>query len=140
MPRIRSTGCVIVVVLVVTTIIDPYGWYWMVSYDVGLVVWWKPAILGIDVLLLTLLGISIYMSRWRLAVRIGVLECGFAASAGLFIAHMDLIRNAIRSSWIPALPLLLGLYIATLVLRFALVYRLYRAVNRAADTPSLAAK
>lgn len=124
--------CALVAVLICTVLIDPYGWHWWESYDLSWWVWWKAMIAVLDLLLLALVGVSAATHRWRLAARLSAAECAFAIVAGLFIAHADLIRNAVLVEWLPALRVLLALYVATLVLRLVLARMLYRAANREA--------
>lgn len=138
MTSIRRAGLAVVFILLGATLADPYGWLWWVTYHTGLRAWWKVAISALDVLLLMLIGFNVDGGRWARALWLGKVELGFAVTAGLFIAHLDLIRNAIQIAWLPAPRVLLGLYVATLVLRLALVILLRRAVDRAAGGTALA--
>lgn len=134
MTSIRRASLAILFILLAATLVDPYGWAWYPVYDFGIHTWWKFAISGLDVLLLTLLAFYVSAGRWGRALWLSRAELGFAATAGLFIAHLDLIRNAMEIAWLPGLRVLLGLYVATLALRLALVLLLRRAVNRTGDT------
>jgi hypothetical protein len=125
----RTVACTLVIVLLCAALVDPYGWYWWGSYDVAWWVWWKLAIGALDILLLALVGHAAATRRWRRAARLSAAECAFAVAAGLFIAHADLIRNAVWIVWLPALRVLLAAYVATLVLRLVLARMLYRAAN-----------
>lgn len=131
-PRTRLIACALVAVLICTVLIDPYGWHWWASYDVGIQVWWKPAIGIVDILLLAFVGNAAATQRWRRAARLSAAECVFAIIAGLLIAHRDLIRNAAQIAWFPGLRVLLAMYVATLGLRVVLAWMLNRAANRAA--------
>jgi hypothetical protein len=127
---IRRASLILVFILLGATLVDPYGWMWWVTYHTGVQSGWKVAISALEVLLLVRLGFYVDAGRWGQALWLGKVELGFAATAGLFIAHLDLIRNAIEIGWFPGPRVLLGLYVATLALRLALVFLLRRAVNR----------
>jgi hypothetical protein len=121
-----------VAVLICAVVIDPYGWHWWVSYHVGIVLWWKLAIGALNLLLLLLVGYGAARRRWRLAARLSAAECVFAIVAGLFIAHADLIRDAVTVAWLPAPKVILAAYMATLVLRLVLARMLHHAANHGA--------
>jgi hypothetical protein len=132
MTSIRRASLAIVLILLAATLVDPYGWLWWVTYHTGVQHGLKFAISALDVLLLALLAFYVDAGRWDRALWLSTVELGFAATAGLFIAHLDLIRNAIQIAWLPALRVLLGLYFALLGLRLVLIVLLRRAVNRTA--------
>jgi hypothetical protein len=129
--KTRLIACALVALLFCTVLVDPYGWHWWESYDVGIGVWWKPAIGVLDLLLLAFVAKAVTRRRWRRAARLSAAECAFAIVAGLFIAHGDLIRNAADIAWLPGLRVLLAAYVATLGLRVVLAWMLYRAARQA---------
>lgn len=130
MERIRSAAVALVALLLGAAIFDPYGWHLWVTYHTSTLAWWKLAISALDILLLTLLGSLILRGRWRHALRLSMLEYVFAATAGLFLARQDLIRNAIQVDWLAAIRVLLAIYIGSLALRLVVILLLARADGR----------
>ena len=129
MRRLRLAAIALIAVLLWATIRDPYSWHLWVTYHTGIHAWWKLMISTIDVALLARLGWLVLHERWRQARNVSMLECVFAATAGLFVARQDLIRNAIEIDWLPGIRVALAIYIGSIGVRLVVLTLVTSAVK-----------